>query len=105
MRGRERTGRCEVILVHRLKGEPMFVNADLIESIEARPDTVLTLVDGRKTVVAERPEQVVDRVREFRAAILVTVEELRSGGAAETPGPAAEGEQSTPLVLLRGDEE
>lgn len=81
-----------MILVHRLKGEPMFVNADLIESIEARPDTVLTLVDGRKTVVAETPEEVVERVAQFRAAVLVAVEELRS-------------QPQTPLVLLRGDEE
>lgn len=83
-----------MILVHRLKGEPMFLNADLIESIEARPDTVITLVDGRKAVVAETPEEVVGRIREFRAAVLATVEELRSGVA--TPSP---------LVLLRNDEE
>ena len=31
----------------------MFINEDLIESIEATPDTVLTLVDGRKIVVAD----------------------------------------------------
>lgn len=83
-----------MILVHRLKGEPMFLNADLIESIEARPDTVITLVDGRKAVVAETPEEVVGRIREFRAAVLATVEELRSGVA--NPGS---------LVLLRNDEE
>jgi flagellar protein FlbD len=83
-----------VILVHRLKGEPMFLNADLIESIEARPDTVITLVDGRKAVVAETPEEVVGRIREFRAAVLATVEELRSGVA--NPGS---------LVLLRNDED
>lgn len=83
-----------MILVHRLKGEPMFLNADLIESIEARPDTVITLVDGRKAVVAETPEEVVGRIREFRAAVLATVEELRSG----VPSPGS-------LVLLRNDEE
>lgn len=83
-----------MILVHRLKGEPMFLNADLIESIEARPDTVITLVDGRKAVVAETPEEVVGRIREFRAAVLATVEELRSGVASPSP-----------LVLLRNDEE
>lgn len=85
-----------MILVHRLKGEPMFVNADLIESIEARPDTVLTLVDGRKTVVAETPEEVVDRIRLFRAAVLAAVEDLRMQ-TAESAG--------SPLVLLRNDED
>jgi flagellar protein FlbD len=67
-----------VILVHRLKGEPLFVNADLIESVEALPDTVVTLVDGRKAVVAESPEQVVEQIRAFRASVLVAAEELRT---------------------------
>lgn len=66
-----------MILVHRLKGEPLFINADLIESIEALPDTVVTLVDGRKAVVAESPSEVVDRIRAFRASILVAAEDLR----------------------------
>lgn len=66
-----------MILVHRLRGEPLFVNADLIESIEATPDTLLTLVDGRKAMVAESPEAVVELVVGFRAAVLVAAEELR----------------------------
>lgn len=77
----------------------MFLNADLIESIEARPDTVVTLVDGRKTVVAETPEEVVDRIRLFRAAVLAAVEDMRGQSAAEgAPG-------NSPLVLLRNDED
>ena len=77
----------------------MFLNADLIESIEARPDTVVTLVDGRKTVVAESPEEVVDRIRLFRAAVLAAVDDMRAQGG--TPG--APGNSS--LVLLRNDED
>lgn len=55
----------------------MFLNADLVESIEATPDTVLTLVDGRRIVVADTPEEVADRIVEFRASILVSAAELR----------------------------
>ncbi len=55
----------------------MFLNADLVESIEATPDTVLTLVDGRRIVVADSPEEVADRIVEFRASILVSAAELR----------------------------
>ncbi len=71
-----------MIAVHRLRGEPMFLNADLVESIEATPDTVLTLVDGRRIVVADSPEEVADRIIEFRAAVLVSAAELRG---ASTP--------------------
>src|SRR5260370_5286335 len=67
-----------LILVHRLRGEPMFINEDLIESIEATPDTVLTLVDGRKIVVADAPQLVVDRARVYRASVLAATEELRT---------------------------
>jgi flagellar protein FlbD len=66
-----------VILVHRLRGEPFYVNADLIESIEATPDTVLTLVDGRRILVEEAPEQVVRRFTAFRASLLVEAGTLR----------------------------
>lgn len=67
-----------MILVHRLRGEPLFVNADLVESIETTPDTLLTLVDGRKFMVTESPEEVVERVVGFRAAVLAAAEQLRS---------------------------
>ena len=66
-----------MIAVHRLRGEPMFLNADLVESIEATPDTVLTLVDGRRIVVADSPDEIADRIVEFRASILVSAAELR----------------------------
>jgi flagellar protein FlbD len=82
-----------VILVHRLKGEALFVNADLIESIEASPNTVLTLVDGRKAVVTETPEQVVTRIREYRASILVAAEEHRAAPAAS----------ASPLRVVRAE--
>ncbi|MFA9430920.1 flagellar FlbD family protein [Egicoccus sp. AB-alg2] len=69
-----------MILVHRLRGEPMFVNADLIESIEATPDTVLTLVDGRRVIVEEQPRSVVERIVAFRASLLVAADDLRAAG-------------------------
>jgi flagellar protein FlbD len=68
-----------VILVHRLRGEPMFINADLIETVEMTPDTVLTLVDGRRILVDEPPETVVERVVDFRASLLLFADKLRAG--------------------------
>jgi flagellar protein FlbD len=69
-----------VILVHRLRGEPLFVNADLIESVVATPDTVLVLVDGRRVIVEESPETVVERITAFRASLLVAADALRAAG-------------------------
>ena len=56
-----------MILLSRLNGQQIALNADLIERAEATPDTVLTLVDGTKYVVAESVEDVIDRVRQYSA--------------------------------------
>lgn len=69
-----------MIVVHRLKGERMFLNADLMESIEELPDTVVTLVDGRRIVVADSAEEIAERIVAFRASVLVSASEMRGGG-------------------------
>ena len=66
-----------MILVHRLRGEPLHLNPDLVESLEATPDTVLTLVDGRRMVLADDVGVVVDRIMRFRASVLVRAEDMR----------------------------
>ncbi len=69
-----------MITVHRLRGEEIFLNADLIESIERTPDTVVTLIDGRRIVVADDPDDIARRVVAYRGAILASAEDMRSGG-------------------------
>ncbi len=58
-----------MIHVTRLNHVPLVLNSDLIESIEATPDTVISLTTGQKLVVRESAEEVVERVLEFRRAI------------------------------------
>lgn len=70
-----------MIRLHRLRGEEVYLNADLIESVEVTPDTVVTLIDGRKLVVVESPADVVDLVRDFRASILAAAESFRDSPA------------------------
>ncbi len=64
-----------MIPVSPLKGRQVFLNADLIEAIESCPDTVLVLANGRRMVIADSPEDVVNRIGESRAAVLAAVEE------------------------------
>ena len=66
-----------MIALHRLRGDEMILNADLIESVEATPDTVITLIDGRKMAILETPDQVVHAVRLFRASVLRTADDIR----------------------------
>lgn len=72
-----------MISVTRLNGSEIVVNADLIETVEATPDTVITLVDGKKYVVAQTTDEVVERIRHFRASILRRVDDPRATEAAE----------------------
>jgi flagellar protein FlbD len=67
-----------MILVTRLNGAPFAINADLIERVDVTPDTVLSLVDGRKYVVAESAQEVIDRVVAFRAAVLVMADSYQA---------------------------
>jgi flagellar protein FlbD len=61
-----------MISLHRLghKLEPFRLNPDLIVTVEACPDTVITLATGAKVVVAETPERVAKEVRAYRVDVL-----------------------------------
>jgi flagellar protein FlbD len=58
-----------MIQLTRINQVPLVLNSDLIEYLEATPDTVITLTTGQKLVVLEPAEEVVQRVIEFRRAI------------------------------------
>jgi flagellar protein FlbD len=59
-----------MILLTRLgKGLPIALNPDLIERAEPTPDTVITLVDGHKLVVAESVSEVIELIRQWRASV------------------------------------
>ena len=77
-----------MIRVTRLNGERFALNPDLIERVEGHPDTVAFLVDGTKYVVKETVEEVLQEIREYRAAILATSYEM-DRGEYRSPGAAA----------------
>lgn len=58
-----------MIRLTRIDGRWFFLNADLIETIEALPDTTITLINGRKYIVKESAEEVVQRVIEYKRKI------------------------------------
>lgn len=55
-----------MITVTRFDQSECILNADLIEFVESRPDTHITLVTGKKLLVRETSQEVVARVIEFR---------------------------------------
>ena len=83
----------DVIRLHRLAHaeEHFLLNPDLILSIEATPDTVVTLTTHTKLIVSERPEEVVDLVRAWRASVL------------EAGLPRIRRRSDVPLHVVRGE--
>ena len=65
-----------VIAVHRISQpeHDLYVNPDLIQVIDANPDTVILLCNGARFVVSETPADVTALVREWRASILTATE-------------------------------
>jgi flagellar protein FlbD len=59
-----------MIQLTRLNHVPLIVNSDLIEHVEVTPDTVIALTTGQKFLVLESAEEVVERVIQFRRAIV-----------------------------------
>jgi len=55
-----------LIEVTRLDGRPMVLNAELIESVESTPDTLIQLSTGRKILVRETVDEVTMRVLKYR---------------------------------------
>jgi flagellar protein FlbD len=58
-----------MIKLTRISRELLVLNSDLIEYMEATPDTVITLTTGQKLRVSETPDQVIALIVEFRRAI------------------------------------
>jgi flagellar protein FlbD len=60
-----------VIWLTRFDGTRFALNADLIQSMEETPDTVITLANGHHFVVRERAEDVVRQLIAFRHKVQV----------------------------------
>ena len=82
-----------MITLTRLSGSEFALNSDLIERADATPDTVITMIDGKKYIVSETLSQVVAAIRAHRAetiALSAVVAENPHAvlAARHTPSPA-----------------
>jgi flagellar protein FlbD len=67
-----------VIPLTRISGSTFVLNCDLIERIDSTPDTVVSLVDGKKYVVLESPTQVMVAIRRHRSEIIALSNALQA---------------------------
>ncbi len=55
-----------MIPVTTMNGESVYVNEDLIETMRITPDTVLFLKTGKRVVVKESAQEVLESIRQFK---------------------------------------
>jgi flagellar protein FlbD len=74
-----------VIQVTRFNGTRYYLNAELIQTIESTPDTVITLTDGVKVVVHETADQLIQEIIEYRRKLFsnLPVQELSRTGTGD----------------------
>lgn len=73
-----------MIVVTRLNRSRFAVNPDLIERVQASPDTTIIMVDGARFVVQESLEELIEQITAFRAGVLAEASRLSwASGAGE----------------------
>jgi flagellar protein FlbD len=58
-----------MITVTRLNDTPLVINTDLIEFVEAIPDTIISLTSGKKVMVKESIAEIIARVENYQRKI------------------------------------
>jgi flagellar protein FlbD len=72
-----------MIALHRLThpDQVVFVNSDLIQTIEATPDTVVSLTNSSKLIVIEKPYEILGLIRAWRSSIVANALETHAAQA------------------------
>jgi len=58
-----------MIRVKKINGEEIVINAELIETVEARPDTTISMATGNKIIVKDTVSEVIQKIIEYRQLV------------------------------------
>lgn len=65
-----------MIEVERLNGTKYFINPHMIESMESLPDLTITMLSGKKVIVKNSPEEIIERIVNYRKRIGINTQEV-----------------------------
>ena len=65
-----------MIDVMRLDGKIYWVNPHMIESMECTPDLTLTMLSGKKLIVRNSPEELIQKIIEKKKKIGIDKQEV-----------------------------
>ncbi|HQL43870.1 MAG: flagellar FlbD family protein [Spirochaetes bacterium] len=59
-----------MIVLHKMNGDEIILNANHIETIESKPDTTITLVNDKKYLVKESRDEVLSLIYDYFHKVL-----------------------------------
>lgn len=65
-----------MIPVTRLDGSKYWINPHMIESMDKNPDLTITFLSGKKVVVKDTPDDVINSIISYRKKIGINNQEL-----------------------------
>lgn len=60
-----------MIILTKVDGSPIVVNADEIETVEWSHDSTLTLKSGKKVIVCELVDEIIEKVIDYRRKCMI----------------------------------
>lgn len=61
--------REQMVTLTKLNNQFLTINAELIETLEETPDTVIVMTTGNKYVVKETQQEVIDKIINYKRKI------------------------------------
>lgn len=62
-----------MIKLTKINKEEIIINADLIETIQSTPDTVITLTTNKKILVLEEVAEIINKVIKYKLEIMTKI--------------------------------
>jgi flagellar protein FlbD len=59
-----------MIYITRTNGTKLYINPELIQTVESTPDTIVTLIDNKKLIVRDTPQEIAERFIEYRCKVM-----------------------------------
>ena len=76
-----------MIALRRINGSEFILNADLIESIESTPDTMITLTSGKKIIVRNPVDDIVRKSIKYKQLYHQTLQVVQKKPPVEAERP------------------
>lgn len=59
-----------MIIVTKINDSEIVINPELIEIMQETPDTTITLTTGRKLIVKEPVDEIIDKIKIYKKSLL-----------------------------------